>query len=297
MNHLSKRRKLLLAAGSIPFSTTRFTWAAAEQDSLLANAQLKKLEQEFGGRLGVFAVNTANDALLRYHARERFPFCSTFKVMAAAAILARNAQVEGLMQQRLKYRKSDLADYSPITEKHIADGMTVAELCAAAIRYSDNTAANLLIRKLGGPKIVTAFARSIGDTEFRLDRWETDLNTAIPGDARDTSTPEAMGRSLQRLVLGNALVPHHREILQDWLCGNTTGASRIKAGIPADWIIGDKTGTGQYGTANDIAVLWPPRRDPVVVAIYTTQHQDDSHARNDVIASAAQVVVGWLGER
>lgn len=297
MNLHLKRRKLLLAAGSIPFSIASTSWATEKRDSLAAKAQLEKLEREFGGRLGVFAMNTANDALLVYRAAERFPMCSTFKVVAAAAILARSMQVEGLMQQRLRYRQSDLVAYSPITERHIADGMTVAELCAAAIQYSDNTAGNLLIKTLGEPKTVTAFARSIGDSEFRLDRWETDLNTAIPGDPRDTTTPEAMGRSLQRLVLGNALAPHHRESLRGWLYGNTTGAARIKAGIPADWEIGDKTGSGDYGSANDIAVLWPPRRDPVVVAIYTTQHEKDSKARSDMIASAAQIVVDWLGGR
>lgn len=295
MNHHLKRRKLLLATASIPISAACTAWATERRDSLAANAQLEKLEREFGGRLGVFAMNTANDATLGYRATERFPMCSTFKVVAAAAILARSARIEGLMQQRLRYQRSDLVTYSPITEKHIADGMTIAELCAAAIQYSDNTAANLLIKTLGQPETVTAFARSIGDTEFRLDRWETDLNTAIPGDPRDTTTPAAMGRSVQRLVLGNALAPDHRERLQGWLRGNTTGAARIKAGIPADWEIGDKTGSGDYGSANDVAVLWPPRRDPVVLAIYTTQHEKDSKARSDVIASAAQIVVRWLG--
>jgi beta-lactamase class A len=173
--------------------------------------------------------------------------------------------------------------------------MTVAGLCAAALQYSDNTAANLLIRMAGGPQAVTAFARSIGDGEFRLDRWEAELNTAIPGDVRDTSTPGAMGRSLQRLVLGDALASPQREQLRDWLYGNTTGAARIKAGIPADWKIGDKTGSGDYGTANDIAVVWPPGSAPVVVAIYTTQARQDAKPRDDVISSAAKIVAGWFG--
>lgn len=207
------------------------------------------------------------------------------------------------MQQRIKYQQRDLVTYSPITEQYVKDGMTVAAICAAAMQYSDNTASNLLMKILGGPRAVTAFARSIGDSpkerlrqrQFRLDRWETALNSSIPGDRRDTSTLNAMGQSLQRLALGNALEPHLQAQLQAWLRGNTTGAARIRAGVPADWQVGDKTGTGDYGTANDIAVLWPPRRSPVVVAIYTTQGEKDAKARNDIVASAARIVVDWLG--
>nr|WP_238596517.1 class A beta-lactamase [Abditibacterium utsteinense] len=239
-------------------------------------------------------MNSANGERLIYRADERFPVCSTFKVLLASAILKRSVQVPGLLHQRIKYQPSQLVSYSPITEKHVAQGMTVAQLCAAALQYSDNTASNLLMKILGGPRAVTAFARAIGDSEFRLDRWETALNTAIPGDLRDTSTPQAMGRSVQRLVAGNVLAPQHRAQLQRWMQGNTTGDTRIKAGIPANWKIGDKTGTGDYGTANDIAVVWPPHHEPVILTIYTTQHQKEAKARNDVIASAAKVVVDWL---
>jgi beta-lactamase class A len=255
---------------------------------------LKQLEQDFGGRIGMFVLNTADGAQFGYRAGERFPVCSTFKVLAASAILAKSLQVDGLMQQRIRYHSSNLVSYSPITEKHISDGMTVADLCAAAIQHSDNTAANLLMDILGGPESVTAFARSIGDEEFRLDRWETELNTAIPGDLRDTTTPLAMGLSLYRLALGSALIPEHAKQLRDWLLGSTTGAARIKAGIPADWVIGDKTGSGEYGTANDIAVVWPPNRKPVVIAIYTTQNNKDAAPRSDVIESATRIAIEWL---
>jgi beta-lactamase class A len=294
MNHSSDRRTFLLAAASLAFSMAPVSRANEKRATASATAQLQELEKAFGGRLGVFAWDTGNGARLRHRAGERFPFCSTFKLIAASGILARSVQVPGLLQQRIRYRQSELVTYSPITEKHVDEGMTVAELCAAAIQYSDNTAGNLLIRMLGGPEGVTTFARSIGDREFRLDRLETELNTAIPGDPRDTSTPEAMGRSVHRLVLGDALPPDQRAQLRDWLYGNTTGAERIKAGIPADWKIGDKTGSGDYGTANDVAVLWPPQRQPVVVAIYTTQHRQDAKWRSDVIASAAKIIVGWM---
>ncbi len=210
--------------------------------------------------------------------------CSTFKVILAGAILQRSTATPGLLDQHVRYTRQDLVANSPITEKHVADGMTVAQLCAAAIQYSDNGAANLLMRRIGGPAAVTEFARSIGDRTFRLDRWETELNTAIPGDPRDTSTPAAMAASLQALALDSALPAAERSQLQAWLRGNSTGAARIQAGMPAGWQIGDKTGSGDYGTSNDIAVLWPPTGAPVVVAIYFTQPAPDAKWSNETIA-------------
>ena len=293
MSNAFNRRAFLLAAASVPFFRAGSSPAAPEHDSA-AKARLKKIERDFGGRLGVFAVNTSDGASLGHRAGERFPVCSTFKVLAASAILRRSAREPELLQERIKFQKSQLVTYSPITEKHLAQGMTVAELCAAAIQHSDNTAANLLLKMLGGPRALSAFARSIGDSQFRLDRWETALNTAIPGDPRDTSTPGAMGHSLQRLVVGNALEVREREQLRDWMLGNTTGAARIRAGVPEGWKVGDKTGSGDYGTANDIAVLWPPKQEPAIVAIYTTQREKDAKYRNDVVAAAARVVADWL---
>jgi beta-lactamase class A len=295
MNYSRSRRRLLLAAVSVPIATVWTSWATQGNTTLAAQAQLAKLERTLAGRLGVFALNTDNGKQLSYHADEYFPICSTFKVLLASAILKRSTQIDELMQQRIKYQQGDLVTYSPITERHVKNGMTVTALCAAAIQYSDNTASNLLMKILGGPEAVTTFARSIGDLQFRLDRWETALNSAIPGDRRDTSTPNAMASSLQRLAFGDALEPQLQLQLRVWLQGNTTGAARIRAGVPADWQVGDKTGTGDYGTANDIAVLWPPLRAPVVVAIYTTQGEKDAKARNDVIASATRIVVDWLG--
>jgi beta-lactamase class A len=295
MNHSRNRRTFLLAAVSVPIATIWTSWTKKGDAAVSAQAQLTKLERTLASRLGVFALNTANGTHLGYHANEYFPLCSTFKVLLASAILKRSTQIDGLMQQRIKYQQSDLVTYSPITKQHIENGMTVTALCAAAIQYSDNTASNLLMKILGGPGAVTKFARSIGDRQFRLDRWETALNSAIPGDRRDTSTPSSMGQSLQRLALGDALEPPLQLQLRAWLLGNTTGATRIRSGVPANWQVGDKTGTGDYGTANDLAVLWPPQRAPVIVAIYTTQSEKDAKARNDVVASAARIVVDWLG--
>lgn len=291
MTHSPVRRALLAAAASIPLASACTSWPSGESSA----SRLKALEDASNGRLGVTAFNTADNAQLSYRADERFPFCSTFKLLLTSAILARSAHDDGLLARRITYTQGDLVNYSPVSEKHVADGMTVAELCAAALQYSDNSAANLLIRLLGGPSAVTAFARSIGDNEFRLDRMETELNTAIPGDLRDTTTPAAMARDLQRLALGDALGAAQRDQLQTWMRGNTTGDARIRAGVPRDWQVADKTGTGDYGTSNDIAVLWPPAKPPIVVVIYFTQREPDAKARNDVIASAAKIIAGRFG--
>ncbi|WP_224082707.1 class A beta-lactamase [Cupriavidus laharis] len=287
------RRTLLLAAAAAPFASA--CAGPARVPTSDAEAQLAALERSAGGRLGVFARHTGDGRQVRHRAEERFPVCSTFKVILAGAILQRSAATPGLLEQRVRYTRQDLVAYSPITEKHVADGMTVAQLCAAAIQYSDNGAANLLMRRIGGPAAVTEFSRSIGNQAFRLDRWETELNTAIPGDPRDTSTPAAMAASLEALALGNALPAAQRSQLQAWLRGNTTGAARIQAGMPAGWQIGDKTGSGDYGTTNDIAVLWPPAGAPVVVAIYFTQTAPDAKWSNETIAKAARIVLPVLG--
>ncbi|MFZ5518469.1 MAG: class A beta-lactamase [Candidatus Zhuqueibacterota bacterium] len=285
------RRTFLQTAATIPLAFTAIAKAFDGAQVVSPQARLAQIEKTSTGRLGVFGVNTENGARISHRADERFPMCSTFKAILAAAILARSVEIEGLLQRRIRYEQGDLVTYSPITEKHIGDGMTISELCAAAIQYSDNTAANLLMKVLGGPVAVTAYTRSIGNSEFRLDRWETELNTCIPGDLRDTATPASMALSLRSLTLGDALPPGQAKQLTDWLRGNTTGAKRIRAAMPAEWHIGDKTGSGDYGTANDIAVIYPPERKPIVLAIYHTQEVKDVQWRDDIIKAAAQIVV------
>ena len=252
--------------------------------------RLTLLETDTGGRLGVVALNTGNGGQVRYRENEGFPLCSTFKVLAAAAILKRSVVEAELLQRRIVYAKDELAGYSPITSVHAGKGMTVADLCAATLQHSDNTAANLIMKILGGPAGVTEFARSIGDKEFRLDRWETELNSAIPGDARDTTTPAAMAKSLQRLALGDALGAEERDRLVAWMKDNKTGAERIRAGVPKDWLVADKTGSGSYGTVNDVGIVWPPGKPPIVMAIYFTQPDKEAKSRNDVVAAAARIV-------
>lgn len=288
------RRRFLLTVVSMPVVLVTTAGAMDKAQILSPSDQLAQLEKAAGGRLGVYAIDTAGDVRISYRADERFPLCSTFKVILVAAILMRSSRVEGLLQRRIYYQRNDLATYSPITEKYVVDGMTVAELCAAALQYSDNTAANILIGIIGGPAAVTEYARSIGNGEFRLDRWETDLNSSIPGDPRDTATPAAMARSLQALTCGAALPPTQREQLNQWLRGNTTGAKRIRAAVPGSWAVGDKTGSGDYGTTNDLAVLWPPQRQPLILAIYYTQDAPKAPWRDEVVAAAARIVVDGL---
>ncbi|MFI4919295.1 MAG: class A beta-lactamase [Legionellales bacterium] len=256
--------------------------------------KLAELEASTDGRIGLFAINTANNVRIQYRGEERFPMGSTAKVMAVSAILKQSMTDKHFLQQTINYKKNDLVDWSPITEQHLTDGITIASLCAATITHSDNTAMNLLMKKSGGPEAVTAFARSINDTTFRLVRWEPKLNTAIPGDLRDTSTPAAMAKSLQRLVLGNVLALAQQKQLQAWLKSNTTGDLRIRAAVPRGWIVGDKTGTSDYGTTNDIGIIWPPKGAPIVVAIYFTQKKKDAAPRNDVIASVTRILIDSL---
>jgi beta-lactamase class A len=288
------RRSLLLALASSPLLGACAAAAPGNQTAA-AQTRLAALETASGGRLGVYALNTADGSVIAHRGGERFPLCSTFKLVASAAILAQQMREPDLLSQRIKYTPVEVVTYSPITEKHLEHGMTVAELCAAAIQYSDNTAGNMLIKILGGPPAVTAFAHSIGDSEFRLDRWETELNAAIPGDARDTTTPAAMAATVQKLVLGNTLAAAQRDQLQAWLRGNTTGGTRIRAGVPAGWIVGDKTGGGDYGANNDVAVLWPPGKPPIVLALYMTQREKDAKPKKEVLAEATRVVVGAMG--
>jgi beta-lactamase class A len=268
------------------------------------HGQMVALEAASHGRIGVYAINTANNTNLQYRATEPFPFCSTFKVMVVAAILQKSMSDPTLLQQKLTYTKKEIvgAGYAPLTSKHFAKGkksasMTVAELCQAAL-LSDNVATNLLIKKLGGNQAVNAFARSIGDKSFRLDRNEPLLNSSIPGDLRDTTTPEAMAVSFQKIVLGNVLGVSQRKQLQTWLKANTTGDHRIRAGIPKGWAMGDKTGTSEdYGTTNDIAVIWPPKLSPIVLVVYFTQDKKTAQPRDAVIASATKMVMSEFAEK
>jgi beta-lactamase class A len=228
-------------------------------------------------------------------ADERFPMCSTFKLLAAGAVLTRVDHGQEDLQRRVVFSASDLVPNSPGTSRHTREltgdaGMSIGELCKAALTLSDNTAANLLLASFGGPAAVTAFARSLGDGITRLDRIEPALNEAIPGDPRDTTTPNAMLGNLRELVLGEHLSAASRAQLLAWLAANQTGGSRLRAKLPQDWGVGDKTGTGERGTANDIAILWPPGGGPVLVTVYLTETDGDATRSNAAIANVGALV-------
>ncbi|MFR0672896.1 class A beta-lactamase [Enterobacterales bacterium AW_CKDN230030176-1A_HGKHYDSX7] len=284
-------RRLLLA-GAVG-GAAALTLPVRADDAV--HRRLAQLEHDHGRTLGLWALDTGSGQRLAYRADRRFAFCSAFKVVLAGAILHRHQTEPGLLERHVHYDATTLVTYSPITERHLETGLRVADLCAAALQYSDNTAANLLLAQVGGPAGVTAFARRLGDAVFRLDRDEPTLNTALPDDPRDTTTPLAMGMTLQRLLLGEALAVEGRRQLQTWLEGNTTGATRIQAGVPTDWRVGDKTGTGDYGVANDVGIVWPPDRAPWIVAVFTRGPDPSSPGDSALIAAAMREVVQVWG--
>ncbi|MFD4629747.1 class A beta-lactamase [Streptomyces sp. NPDC058284] len=304
MNSTPSRRTLLGAAAAAPvlLSVPGTAKAAAPAGGARAatggdvRRRLREIEESYPGRIGVHALHTGTGATVGYRAHERFALASTFKVLAGAAVLRRAREQEpGLLDILIRYGRDDLVTYSPRTELHLETGMTVRELCDAAITYSDNSAANLLLRRLGGPSGITGFARSLGDTRTRLDRWEPDLNSNIPGDRRDTTTPAAMTANLHRLVVGDALHPLDRGQLTRWLVENTTGDKRIRAGLPTGWRAGDKTGSPAYGGVNDVAVAWPPRNAPLVISVYTTRLDADTPGEDRIAEDITRVVVDALG--
>ncbi|HTR08270.1 MAG TPA: class A beta-lactamase [Paraburkholderia sp.] len=272
--------------------------ASPQRDAAPAGAlekQLAAIEAQVGGRLGVAILDTAGGQARGWRMHERFPMCSTFKFLLASAVLARKDRGDEDLARRIVYSPAQVVAWSPVSGPHAGrDGMTVAGLCEAALTHSDNTAANLLLESIGGPAAVTTFARSLGDTVTRLDRNEPTLNEAVEGDPRDTTTPAAMLADMRDLLLGKQLAAASREQLIAWLVANQTGDARLRAGLPKDWRVGDKTGTGDRGTANDIAIIWPTGRAPILVATYLTGATHASPAQRDaaiakVGALAAQI--------
>ncbi|GIJ56492.1 beta-lactamase [Virgisporangium aurantiacum] len=286
-------RRGLLKVG-VATSVVAATASAAAHPATAAptdlDARFRELEQTHEARLGVYGRNLRTGRVVAYRAHERFAMCSTFKALAAAAVLRARTGLDTV----IAFPPADILPNSPITGQHVDTGIALGDACAAAIQYSDNTAGNLLLRQIGGPAGLTRFLRSIGDDVSRLDRWETDLNTAVPGDLRDTTTPDAIGRGYERVTLGGALSGGDREQLVTWLKGNTTSAARFRAGLPSGWVIGDKTGTGDYATANDVGVAWTTRGTPVVLAVLSTKATKDAPVTNPLIADAARLMASVL---
>lgn len=249
------------------------------------NTTFQRIEAELGARLGVSVFDTESNRAWEYNSHERFPLSSTFKTLACANLLQRvDAELESL-DRRIVFGDDDLVSYSPVTENRTGSGgMSLRELCSATMSVSDNTAGNLVLQAIGGPEALTQFLRSLGDDLTQLNRWETELNEAVPGDPRDTTTPKAMAGLMEKLVLGDVLSTDSRTQLTAWLMGNAVGAALLRAGIPDDWAIGDKTGAGGYGSRSIAAIIWPPSRKPLITTVYITETEASFDERNAAIA-------------
>ncbi len=254
-------------------------------------ATLIELEAQLQARVGVAIVDLETNESLYYHAQDRFPLSSTFKTLACAALLSKVDKNEDSLERRITFNQDDLVSYSPVTETKVgAPGMTLADLCEATITLSDNSAGNFILQAIDGPSGLTQFLRSIGDSSTRLDRWETELNESLPGDPRDTTSPEAMVNTLIALLETEVLSESSRKILTQWLQGNAVGEALLRAGIPDDWVIGDKTGAGGFGSRSIAGILWPPQRQAIITAIYITETDASFDDRNAAIAAIGQAI-------
>ncbi len=300
---LSRRSLIALGIGALfcrarPASAQAPAVRPSASDARAAQAlrALAALEAKHGGRLGVAARDTGSGRGVRYRAAERFALCSTHKFLSAAAILAQVDLGRMSLDRRVPYTHADLLGYAPVTSKHVGAGfMTVDALCAAAIEWSDNTAANLLLGLLGGPAGWTRYARSLGDMSSRLDRTEPDLNAAIPGDPRDTTTPDAMIRNLDAVLLGKALSDASHARLEGWMLAGQITANLLHAGLPDGWRVGDKSGSGEHGTRNDIGIILPPRAAPILAAVYYTEAPGPLSSREQVIAETGRIIADTFG--
>lgn len=280
---MMNRRQLALLPGACLIASAGVAAPAAD-----VTHALRAIERRARGQLGVYALDTATGAEFSHRADERFLMCSTMKLLACALVLRRVDQGQESLARRIAYRRADLIDYAPVTEKHAdSSGLSLAELCEAAFTISDNTAANLILASFGGPPALTAFVRSLGDQVTRCDRNEPTLNR-WHGDF-DTTSPRAMLQTVRTLALGDALAPASRETFQHWMLANTTGGKRLRAGLPADWRIGDKTGTGR-DTSNDIGVIWRPQRAPIIVTALLTRSTAPGDVRDEALAAVGRLV-------
>lgn len=283
---ISRRRFVAIAA----LSPAGFLHAAPRPFGSLP-AAFAQLEKTNGGRLGVAVLDTETGERAGLRGDERFPMCSTFKFLLASAVLQRVDRHQETLDRALAIPPKPLLSNSPLTEPHAGGTMTIAALCHAVLTQSDNTAANALLATIGGPAGITKFSRSIGDTVTRLDRTELALNEARAGDPRDTTSPIAMAADLKALLLGNVLSPDSRKQLTEWMEANITGLDRLRAKLPVGWRAADKTGSNGEHTTNDIAVLWPIGKPPIIVTAYITQCPGPESKRNDMLAEIGRLVM------
>ena len=294
MPALSRRRLLSVAVTASALTACGRAAAAPSPDPSVIYGRLAELERQYDAYVGLFAGNIGTGRTLAHRDGDSFAMCSTFKAYAAARVLQKAQRGELDLRQAVFIDPGELPPNSPVTAPQAGKTMTLAQLCAAALQRSDNAAANLLLRTIGGPPAITEFARSIGDDRTRLDRWETDLNTAIPGDPRDTSTPRALGGGIQTLLTGTVLGETQRRQLEDWMRGNAT--STMRAGLPPGWTTADKTGTGDYGSTNDIGVAYGPDGQRVLLSLMTRSEppNQDADPLLPLIADVTGAVLPWL---
>ncbi|MEH7580406.1 class A beta-lactamase [Priestia megaterium] len=284
----------LSCAAAVSFSSSEVhaEMVKCQRQETKSDREFAKLEDKYDANLGIYALDTGTNKTVTYHPDERFAYTSTHKALAVGALLQQKS-IEDL-NERIFYTRDDLVNYNPITEKHVDTGMTLRELADASLRYSDNTAGNLILQQLGGPDGFKEALKNIGDDVTLPERFEPDLNEVNPGETHDTSTPRALASSLQTYVLGQALPEDKRALLTDWMKRNTTGDALIRAGVPKSWEVADKTGAGSYATRNDIAILWPPKGNPIVLAILSNRTEKDAEYNDKLIAEAAKQAVKAL---
>lgn len=300
-----KRRTALIAAlvfasGLVaggcggPARTAASTPAASRTSTtpVRVTKALAALEKKYDARLGLYALDTGTGRTVTYHADERFAHCSTHKALSAGVLLMRTSDAR--LGRVVRYGRDDVLPYSPVTSAHVKHGLPLRDVIKAALRYSDNTAANLMLARLGGPVGLQRSMRRLGDATTHLNGTEPTLNTVPPGTTRDTSTPRALGTDLRRFLLGDALPPAHRRLMVSWMRGNTTGGEQIRAGVPKGWTVADKTGSGDYGVTNDIAVVWRPSGAPVVLALLSHRRVKDAEPDNALLAAATRAAIPGL---
>lgn len=252
-------------------------------------AFLQQQENQLNARIGMAVVNAQGESVFGYRQDERFPLTSTFKTLACAALLERLQKDGGSLDQQVTIQPDELLDYAPITKNYLAPAtLSLRTLCAAAVSYSDNTAGNRILAYLGGPQAITQFMRRLGDNVTRLDRTEPTLNEAMPGDARDTSSPKSMAAGLQKILTSNTLTPANRATLDSWMREDKVGDALLRATLPQGWSIADKTGAGGHGSRAIIAAVYPPQQAPFYVAIYITRTEATMPMTNTAIAQIGE---------
>jgi len=275
----------------IGFSGANISSAEMKHETTIER-KLAKLEDTYDAKLGVYALDTGTNKVISYRPDERFGYASTHKALAVGVLLQQKDIKD--LDKRITYTRDDLVNYNPITEKYVDVGMTLKELSDASLRYSDNTAGNLILEEIGGPIGFKKALRELGDDVTNPVRIEPELNDVPPGEIADTSTAKALATSLQAFTLGDALPVEKRELLIDWMKRNTTGDALIRSGVPKNWEVADKTGAGLYGTRNDIAVIWPKKGDPIVLAVLSSRNEKDASYDDKLIAEATKEVVKSL---